>query len=63
MLFNSYTFLLVFFPVVFAGYFLLRRFRQDWGAKFFLVLASLYFYGYFKQKNKCKNYEHDNFNN
>ena len=48
MLFNSYPFLLVFFPVVFAGYFLLRRFRQDWGAKFFLVLASLYFYGYFK---------------
>lgn len=28
-----------------------------------VYLTIYYFYGYFKQKNKCKNYEHDNFNN
>lgn len=28
-----------------------------------VYLTVYYFYGYFKQKNKCKNYEHDNFNN
>ncbi len=27
-----------------------------------VYLATYYFYGYFKQKSKCKNYEHDNFN-
>lgn len=27
-----------------------------------VYLTIYYFYGYFKQKNKCKNYEHDNFN-
>lgn len=28
-----------------------------------VYLTIYYFYGYFKQKNKCKDYEHDNFNN
>lgn len=28
-----------------------------------VYLTIYYFCGYFKQKNKCKNYEHENFNN
>ena len=27
-----------------------------------VYLTIYYFYGYFRQKNKCENYEHDNFN-
>ena len=48
MLFNSYVFLLLFFPVVFLCYRLLVRTCRFEYAKFFLVLASLYFYGFFK---------------
>ena len=28
-----------------------------------VCMTIYYFYGYFNQKNKCKKYEHDNFNN
>ena len=48
MLFNSYIFLFLFFPVVFCGYRLLVRYTSFQIAKAFLVLGSLYFYGYFK---------------
>ena len=48
MLFNSYIFLIVFLPLVFAGYHLLLRAQNALYAKIFLVAASLYFYGYFK---------------
>ena len=48
MLFNSYVFLLLFFPVVFAGYQLLGKYSRFEYAKIFLVSASLFFYGYFK---------------
>ena len=48
MLFNSYVFLLLFLPAVFAGWHLLIRYGKFSVAKFFLVLASLWFYGYFK---------------
>ncbi len=46
MLFNSYVFVLLFFPVVLAGYFGLNRLRLFTPAKIFLILASLFFYGY-----------------
>ena len=45
MLFNSYAFLLGFFPVTFLVFFLLAR-RSHFGASAWLVLASLFFYGY-----------------
>ena len=48
MLFNSYVFLFLFFPIVFCGYRLLIRFSCFQWAKVFLSLASLFFYGYFK---------------
>jgi len=41
-------FLLVFLPVVFAGYFLLLKFGIHLGAKLWLLGASLYFYGYWE---------------
>lgn len=46
MLFNSYVFVLLFFPAVLAGYFGLNRAGRFQGAKIFLILASLFFYGY-----------------
>ncbi len=47
MLFNSYVFILLFFPVVLIGYFGLNHFGKYTAAKVFLILASLVFYGYF----------------
>ncbi len=49
MLFNSYIFILAFFPVVLIGYFGFNRFGKYTAAKVFLVLASLFFYGYFNR--------------
>jgi len=45
MLFNSYPFLLGFFPVTLVVFFLLGRFTQTLAAAW-LALASLFFYGY-----------------
>lgn len=45
MLFNSYIFLYAFLPLVLAGYYLLKRQRNNVFAKSWLVLASLVFYG------------------
>jgi alginate O-acetyltransferase complex protein AlgI len=45
MLFNSYAFLLGFFPITFAVFFLLGRRNQTLAAGW-LALASLFFYGY-----------------
>ncbi|MRX06442.1 MBOAT family protein [Pseudoduganella sp. FT25W] len=45
MLFNSFSFLFLYLPVVLAGYFLLLRWRPAWIAGW-LALASLFFYGY-----------------
>jgi alginate O-acetyltransferase complex protein AlgI len=50
MLFNSAEFLLVFFPVTFAGFLLLAR-RSGWAATLWLALMSLAFYGYWEIKN------------
>ena len=45
MLFNSYAFLLGFFPATFAVFFLLGRFNREYAAAW-LAVASLFFYGY-----------------
>lgn len=47
MLFNSYIFVLAFLPIVLIGYFELNHFHKYGAAKVFLILASLFFYGYF----------------
>ncbi len=46
MIFSSYTFIFIFLPVVFTGYYLAQRFIGDNQAKVWLVLASLYFYAH-----------------
>ena len=46
MLFNSYAFIFFFLPITFAGYFILNRRKLALAAKTWLVLASLFFYGY-----------------
>ena len=49
MLFQSQIFLLVFLPLVLGGYYLTARYRPRWGEdarKWLLLLASLWFYGY-----------------
>lgn len=46
MLFNSTFFLFVFLPVVLGGFFLIQRSRQGAGLVAWLVLASLFFYGW-----------------
>jgi alginate O-acetyltransferase complex protein AlgI len=49
MLFNSYEFLFIYLPIVFLGYFVFahknKRFAATW-----LVLASLFFYGWWNPK-------------
>ncbi|MGX2961688.1 MBOAT family O-acyltransferase [Peribacillus sp. JNUCC 23] len=50
MLFNSFVFIFVFFPIVFSGYFLLNYFKKNNLAIYWLVLSSLFFYGYFNPK-------------
>src|SRR5579862_7050838 len=47
MLFNSYEFLLGFFPIVFIGFFLIGRYSRE-AAAAWLALASLFFYGYWR---------------
>lgn len=44
MIFSSYEFLLVFFPVVTGGYWLLNHFRYYDLAKILLIVASFFFY-------------------
>ncbi len=48
MLFNSYEFIFLFFPLCVLGYFLLARYFSLESALGFLVLASLFFYAYWK---------------
>ena len=47
MLFNSYIFVLAFFPLVLLGYFGLNHFNKYLAAKAFLIISSLVFYGYY----------------
>lgn len=47
MLFNSYIFIFLFFPLCLAGLYLLERAGRGKAAKLWLVGFSLWFYGYF----------------
>ena len=47
MLFNSYEFIFAFLPITLLGYFIFNRFHKNSIAKGWLVLCSLFFYGYF----------------
>ena len=47
MLFNSYIFVFLFFPICLLGYYGLVYFRRAEAAKVFLIAMSLWFYGYF----------------
>jgi len=46
VLFNSYEFIFVFFPITLIGFFSLAKLRLKTAAKVWLTLASLAFYGY-----------------
>lgn len=46
MLFNSYPFLLLYLPVVLLGFFSFARLQLPQAAKSWLLLSSLFFYGY-----------------
>ena len=48
MLFNSIEYLFIFLPIVFCIYFFLNKIKLYNIAKFFLLIASLYFYGSYK---------------
>ena len=47
MLFNSYIFVFLFFPICLVGYYGLMHFQTNTAAKIFLIAMSLWFYGYF----------------
>ena len=46
MLFNSYIFIFLFLPITLIGYFTLGRFHLVKAAKIWLLVTSLFFYGY-----------------
>ena len=50
MLFNSYIFVLLFLPLVLVGYFLLNHYGKYAWANLFLIIMSLWFYGYYNPK-------------
>src|SRR5258705_6807368 len=50
MLFNSYSFILLFLPAVVAGFFLLGRYSNAAGCMW-LGAASLFFYGFWEWSN------------
>lgn len=50
MLFNSYPFIFVYLPLVFAAFFLTAKYVSHRAATFTLVLASFAFYGYWDVK-------------
>lgn len=50
MLFNSLEFLFIFLPIVFTVYFLCNKFKKYGLGKFWLLIASLYFYSYYEIK-------------
>ncbi len=47
MLFNSYVFVFLFFPVCLLGYYMLTSRHRTTAAKVFLIAMSFWFYGYF----------------
>lgn len=46
MLFNSYEFIFIFFPIVFFGFLIIGKFFNQWGAIIWLIAASLFFYAW-----------------
>ena len=47
MIFSSYEFIFIFFPIVIIGYFLLSKIKSIKIQHIFLVIASLIFYAWF----------------
>lgn len=50
MLFNSYSFVLLFLPVAVIGYHLINKYSDEIYGKIWLILASFVFYGFFSFK-------------
>lgn len=50
MLFNSYIFIFLFLPIALAGYYGLNYFKLYRVSNIFLIVMSLWFYGYFKKR-------------
>ena len=50
MVFSSYIFILVFLPVVIITYYGLSRIQNNIPQRVFLIVASLFFYGYYNLK-------------
>ena len=48
MLFSSFAFVFAFLPITLLGFYALKSLGYFQSAKVFLILASLFFYGYFK---------------
>ncbi|EPO1958326.1 MBOAT family O-acyltransferase [Campylobacter jejuni] len=48
MLFSSFTFIFAFLPLTLVGFYILKALQYYTSAKIFLILASLFFYAYFK---------------
>lgn len=48
MLFNSFEFLFIFLPITYIGYCLLNKFKMYKPGTVWLLIASLYFYAYYK---------------
>lgn len=50
MLFNSFVFIFLFLPIVFGVYFSLNRLQNKQIAIYWLIISSLFFYGYFEPR-------------
>ena len=50
MLFNSFEFIFLFFPIVTFLYFFLKKKNLNFSSKVFLIIASLFFYSYWNIK-------------
>ena len=50
MLFSSYIFIFAFLPIMLLGFYGLKYFHQNFLAKLFLVLGSLFFYAFWEVK-------------
>ncbi len=50
MIFNSFSFILIFLPIVVTVHYLLKRLHRPLVSKCFLLLASFFFYGYHNKR-------------
>ncbi|WP_299384181.1 hypothetical protein [Helicobacter sp. UBA3407] len=53
MVFTSFVFLFAFLPLMLLGFYALRFYQQDFLAKVFLILGSLFFYGFWNPSLSC----------